>query len=133
MDHYQVPGWRCLHRHFFVTQLSHLFCARVRQAYDDPAGEQPGRLTVEQVRSAMNTWLSSVDLKPAARQDRYEQELKNQRYHQRRGQQARKSHTKTRIARLHELGIDVDQIKSCITERNANAISCFPSKVYGHD
>jgi SRSO17 transposase len=115
MDHYQVRGWRCVHRHFFVTQLSQLFCARVRQAYDDPGSEQSDRLTIEQVRSATNTWLSAVDLKPAARRERYEQELKNQRYHQRRNKQARKSHTKTRIIRLHALGIEVDRIKPCIT------------------
>ena len=133
MDHYQVRGWRCLHRHFFVTQLSHLFCARMRQQYDDPTSEQPDRLTVERVRSAMNTWLSSVDLKPATRRDRYKQELAKQRYYQRRNQQARKSHTKTRITRLHELGIDVDRIKSCITEHHDNAIMCFPSKVYSHE
>ena len=115
MDHYQVRGWRCLHRHFFLTQASHLFCARVRQEYDAPGGEQPDRLTAEQIRGATNTWLSAADLKPAARQERYENELKNQRYHQRRNRQARKSHTKTRIARLHALGIDVNKIKSCIT------------------
>ena len=115
MDHYQVRGWRALHRHFFLTQASHLFCARVRQEYDNPGSEQPDRLTVEQVRSATNTWLSAADLKPAARQERYETELKNQRYHQRRNRQARKSHTKTKIARLNALGIDVNKIKSCIT------------------
>jgi SRSO17 transposase len=114
MDHYQVRGWRSLHRHFFVTQLSHLFCARMRQKYDHPAGEQLDRLTVEQVRGAINTWLRSVDLKPAARRQSYEQELRNQHYHQRRGRQARTSHVKTRIARLRALGIDPDKIKSCI-------------------
>jgi len=56
-DHYQVRGWRCVHRHCFVTQLNH----------------------------------------------------------QRRNKQSRVSHTKTRIASLAELGIDVDHIKSCIT------------------
>jgi SRSO17 transposase len=115
MDHYQVRGWRSLHRHFFVTQLSHLFCARVRRKYDHPAGEQLDRLTVEQVRGAMNTWLRAADLKPAARRQCYEQELKKQHYHQRRNQQARMSHTQARIARLHALGINPDKIKSCIT------------------
>jgi SRSO17 transposase len=115
MDHYQVRGWRSLHRHFFVTQLSHLFCARVRHKYDHPAGEQLDRLTVEQVRSAINTWLRSVDLKPAARRECYQKELNNQDYHQRRSRQARVSHAKTRIVRLHALGIDPAKIKSCLT------------------
>jgi len=117
MDHYQVRGWRCLHRHFFLTQVSHLFCARVRQQYDAPNSEHADRLTVEQVRSAMNTWLAAADLKPAKRKERYEQELKNQRYHQGRNQQSRKSHTKTRITRLSALGIDVNKIKSCVTQQ----------------
>ena len=56
MDHYQVRGWRCLHRHFYLTQASYLFCARIRQQYDTSDG-QADRLTIEQVRSAMSTWL----------------------------------------------------------------------------
>lgn len=115
LDHYQVRGWRCVHRHFYVTQLSHLFCARVRQQDDDPGGEPFNRLTIEQVRSAMNTWLDSVDLKPAARKQRYQEELEKQHYHQRRNAQARKSHTKTRIEQLHAMGIDPDRIRSCLT------------------
>ncbi len=114
MDHYEVRGWRSVHRHFYLTQLSQLFCARVRQKYDKQADPQVDRLTVEQVRSATNIWLSTADLKPAARQHRYETELKKQRYHQRRNKQARTSHTQTRIDRLGDLGIDVDRIKSCI-------------------
>ena len=117
LDHYQARGWRCVHRHFYLTQLGHLFCARMRQEYDDPQGEPSDRLTVEQVRSAVNTWLQAADLKPAARQARYEQELEKQHYYQRRNEQARKSHTKTRIARLDALGVNVDGIKSCIDRR----------------
>jgi len=116
MDHYEVRGWRCIHRHFYVTQLSHLFCARVRQEYDRSEGNSPDRLTLEQVRSAINCWLCVADLKPDIRQDRYQRELDKQTYYQRRNAQARKSHTKTRIATLRELGIDVDKIKSCILE-----------------
>lgn len=118
MDHYEVRGWRCVHRHFYLTQLSHLFCARVRQEYDHPASGPFDRLTIEQVRSALNTWLSAAHLPPAQRQAVYEQELEKQRYYQRRNQQARRSHTKTRIRRLRALGIDADQIKSCIPQRS---------------
>lgn len=114
MDHYEVRGWRCVHRHFYVTQLSQLFCARVRQEYDEPVGDQLDRLSVEQVRSAINTWLSTVDLPSAKRQERYEEELEKQHYYQRRNQRARQSHTKTSIRQLIALGIEVDPIKSCI-------------------
>ena len=114
MDQYQVRGWRCLHRHFYLTQASYLFCARIRQQCDTSGGEQPDRLTIEQVRSATNTYLSAADLKPAARRKRYEKDQEKQRYHQQRNRQAGKSHTKTKIIRLTALGIDVNQIKSCI-------------------
>jgi SRSO17 transposase len=114
MDHYEVRGWRCIHRHFYLTQLSHLFCARVRQEYNPSDGQPPARLTVEQVRSAMNIWLSTADLKVAVREERYRQELQKQGYYQRRNAQARTSHTKTRIVTLYALGIYIDQIKSCI-------------------
>jgi hypothetical protein len=121
LDHYEVRGWRCVHRHFYVTQLSHLFCARVRLEYDTSSEEQLDRITVEQVRSAMHVWLDTADLPPAARRQRFAEELQKQRYYQRRNQQARKSHTNTRLARLHALGIDITQIKSqgdCATMGN---------------
>lgn len=114
MDHYQVRGWRCLHRHFYVTQLSHLFCARVRQEYDDATTDGPDRISVEQVRSATDVWLDAVDLTPSARNARYEAEIRKQAYYQRRNKQARKSHTKTKVKKLKDKGIDPDKIKSCI-------------------
>ncbi len=116
LDHYEVRGWRCVHRHFYVTQLSHLFCARVRQEYDNSSGDQAERLTVEQVKSAMNVWLDAVELPPSARRQRFEEELEKQQYHQRRNWQSRASHTKTRLARLTALGIDVTRIKSCFPD-----------------
>ena len=76
--------------------------------------DQVDRISVEQVRSAMNVWLDTADLPPSPRHQRFEEELEKQQYYQRRSKQARKSHTKTRIKRLADIGIDVDQIKSCI-------------------
>jgi len=114
LDHYEVRGWRCVHRHFYVTQLSQLFCARVRQQYEQTSGQSPDRLTVEQVRSAMNAWLEAAALPAAARRKRLQAELNQQQYYQRRNQHARTSHTKTRIIHLQALGIDEDKIKSCI-------------------
>lgn len=112
MDHYQVRGWRCLHRHFYITQLSQLFCARVRQKH--ASTPQVGRLTVEQVRDAMNGWLDAADLSRAARKRRYEKALNKMRYYQRRNEQARKSHTKTRHQQLEALRIDVSELECCI-------------------
>ena len=116
LDHYEVRGWRCVHRHFYVTQLSHLFCARVRQEYDDSSDEEADRISVEQVRSAMHGYLDVVDLPAAARKKRFEGELYKQQYYQRRNRQARKSHTKTRLAQFAALGIDVSRIKSCLPD-----------------
>lgn len=119
LDHYEVRGWRCVHRHFYVTQLSHLFCARVRQDYDKAATDPIDRISVEQVRDAMNVWLETADLSPATRRRRLQAELEKQQYHQRRNKQARASHTKTRIERLSALGINPATIKSCVSNRGA--------------
>ena len=110
LDHYEARGWRCVHRHFHLTQLSHLFCARMRQKFDPRETEDDSleHLTTEQVRRAMNTRLESI-----AATARLQKELDTQQYDQRRNRQALLSHTKTRIAKLKSLGIDVDQIKSC--------------------
>lgn len=118
LDHYEVRGWQCVHRHFYITQLSHLFCARVRQEYDESSAATVDRLSVEQVRSAMNVWLQTTNLPPAIRRQRFQEELNKQQYYQRRNRQARQSHTKTRLARLAALGIDVERIKSCLPQRD---------------
>lgn len=113
MDHFQVRGWRCVHRHYYITQLSQLFCARVRQEYEQEQGDTESRLTIEQVRGAACVHLEAASLTPTARRERYQQELDKIDYHQRRNRQACKSHTKTRINRLLQLGIDVDQLPTC--------------------
>lgn len=114
LDHYEVRGWRCVHRHFYVTQLSHLFCARIRQEYDQSADRKVDRITVEQICSAMNVWLETVDLPRTTRRERFTDELDKQQYYQSRNRQARKSHIKTRREQLARLGIDPDRIKSCL-------------------
>ena len=115
LDHYEVRGWRCVHRHFYLTQLSHLFCARTRQKFAAEVlpEDRLEQLTTEQVRRAMNVWLGTFDqdLTPTGRLKR---EQEKQDYYQRRNRQARLSHTKTRRERLAALGIDPDRIKSCV-------------------
>lgn len=115
LDHYEVRGWRCVHRHFYLVQLSHLFCARIREKFDaEMTREDPlEHLTTEQVRRAVNTWLRVASLR-LTKTELLEKELAKQQYHQKRNAQAQRSHTKTREARLKELSIDVDRIKSCV-------------------
>jgi hypothetical protein len=55
----------------------------------------------------MNAWLEAA----AKQLTKLEQELIKQRYYQRRNAQARRSHTKTRKARLKCLGIDAERAK----------------------
>ena len=113
MDHFEVRGWRCIHRHYYVTALSFLFCSRIRQSLDK---DQTGELTVEQVRRSVNAYLTHQYLPTPLRDDALEKEQADQRYYQRRNAQAKKSHTKTRIELYLNLGIDVDKIKSCIIQ-----------------
>ena len=115
LDHYEVRGWRCLHRHFYLTQLTHLFCARMRQKFDDATRHDDPleHLTTEQVRRAMNVWMEAAQGR-LTQEARLQRELAKQQYYQRRNAQARRSHAKTRKAHLRSLGIDADRIKSCI-------------------
>jgi len=115
MDHFEVRGWRCIHRHWYVTQMSFLFASRLRLKWDDLEETDPlKKLTIEQVRSPVNTYLENWDLPPPQRTERFQTELKRQSYHQKRNAQAAKSHTKTRRQLYDELGIDIERIKSCI-------------------
>ena len=77
---------------------------------DDPLEQ----LTMEQVRRAINVWLQTAAPR-LSKTERLEKELAKQQYYQRRAAQARRSHTKTRKARLKALGIDADRIKSCVS------------------
>jgi len=111
LDHFEVRGWRCIHRHYYVTGLSFLLCSRLRQTLDK---QDERKLTVEQVRRSLNTWLQNRDLAQPLRDERFRKQLDDQSYYQRRNAQAIKSHTKTRIKLYLSLGIHVDKIKSCV-------------------
>ena len=113
LDHFECRGWRCIHRHLFITILSQLFCARVRQQLS-PSENVLSRelLTTEQVRRAANVVVDSMTYPPRTRERLYREESARQSYHARRNAQASKSHRKKRRKRLVELGIDPDKIKS---------------------
>ena len=40
MDHFEVRGWRAIHRHLYITQLSHLFCVRAHQTLREKKDRQ---------------------------------------------------------------------------------------------
>lgn len=63
---------------------------------------------------AGSAWVSAQFVHSAARRDIYRRVAKKIAYHQEHNRQARIFHTRTTIARLLAMGIDVDQIPSCI-------------------
>ncbi len=112
-DHFECRGWRCVRRHFCITILSQLFCARVRQQLCPSAVVIDGELlTMEQVRRAIDVYLDTMDLPKPDRQRRHQEELARQRYHQARNAAASRSNWKTRLTEFDTLGIDIDRIKS---------------------
>ena len=71
-------------------------------------------LTVEQVRRAADVWIAACDLPRSMREQAYRRAAERIAYYQHRNQQARLSHTRKTIRRLRELGIEPDQLKSCL-------------------
>jgi SRSO17 transposase len=117
LDHYECRGWQCIHRHLYVTILSGLFCARVRQQLSPADDVESGELlTVEQVRRAADVFVASLDLPPRCRKQRYQAEANRQRYHAQRNAQAAQSHRKTRHRQLRDLGINPESIKSVLPQ-----------------
>lgn len=118
LDHFECRGWRCIHRHLYVTILSGLFCARVRQKLSASKLVTSGELlSMEQVRRAANVFIDSMHLPPKPRQTVYEKEISNQQYYAQRNATAAKSHHKRRLKQLKEIGIDPDKIKT-VTQKS---------------
>ena len=112
LDHFECRSWHGIHRHLYVTILSHLFCARVREKFSQSDEVTTGELlTTEQVRRAMNIYLEGASL-PRSRTHLYRDELARQEYYQHRNATAAKSHRKKRRRQLEALGINPDSIKS---------------------
>jgi SRSO17 transposase len=114
LDHFECRSWHGIHRHLYVTILSHLFCARVREKFSPSDEVTTGELlTTEQVRRAMNIYLEGVGL-PSSRTQLYRDELDRQKYYQQRNTAAARSHQKKRRKLLQALGIDPESIKSLL-------------------
>lgn len=114
-DHFECRAWHCVHRHLFVTILSQLFCAQVRyRLCRSELVTDAERLTLEQVRHAMDTFIDSMDLPRRSRYKRYQAESDRINYHQYRNASASRSHWKAALQRYKQLGIDPRTIKSII-------------------
>lgn len=112
-DHFECRGWGCVHRHFIVTILAQLFCARVRhQLCRTEIVTSAERLALEQVRRAADVFIASLDLPPRSRSERNRAESDRIHYHQIRNADASRSHRKRRIASYRSMGIDPDRVKA---------------------
>ncbi len=119
-DHFECRGYRCIHRHLFMSILSQLFCARVRQQLSPDEDVLSGELlTMEQVRRAAAVHVGCSHLSPRIRRQIYRAECDRQAYYAARNAQACNSHRKTRRKQLAELGIDPEKIKS-VPPKNAH-------------
>ena len=109
MDHFQ--GWRYpgLLRHLIISAVSLLFLSRARQELLESYPE----LTVSQVYQATSAIVQSWWLTPTDAERLIEATAYRLTYYQRRNAQARESHTRTRIAKLASIGIDVAAMKQC--------------------
>ncbi len=68
---------------------------------------------MEMVRSAASAVVEASGLPASAQQTIYQRQAETIAYHLRRNQAARKSHTKTKLRRLHAMEIDVETLPSC--------------------
>ena len=66
---------------------------------------------------AASAWVEAQSLHSAARRGIYQEAARLIAYEQEHNRQARICHTRTRIAKLLAMGIDVDLLPSCIPER----------------
>lgn len=111
MDHFEVRGWRCIHRHYYVTALTQLFCNRLKESWNNlPTTAFELMLTIEQIRQATAAYL---DAQEPAHNGPIQRAIRATAYYQLRNATARKSHAKTRKKLLTNEGIDIDAIKSC--------------------
>lgn len=113
LDHFECRSWKCIHRHYFVTLLGHLFCAHTRKKLSKTENvTSDDYLTVEQVRRAVNANLEATTDPPRVRASKYRAEYDIQSYYRKRNASATKSHRKKCRTALKALGINIETIKS---------------------
>jgi SRSO17 transposase len=109
LDHFEGRGYPGLMRHLILSAVSLLFLARERESL---LGEYP-ELTVSQVRQAASAMIQSWWLPPKAAEELINNTAYKIQYYQKRNRQARESHTKTRLRKLQEMGIDLTTTNRC--------------------
>ncbi len=109
LDHFEGRGYPGLMRHLILSAVSLLFLARER---DSLLGEYP-ELTISQVRQATSAMIQSCWLPPTVAAELINNTAYRLEYYQKRNLHARQSHTKTRIRKLQELGVNLTQTRRC--------------------
>ncbi len=71
-------------------------------------------LTIEQVRLAASAWITAQQIRPLVQYQFFQRTVDVITYHQNRNRDSRVSHWKTSIKKLKALGIDINEIQTCI-------------------
>lgn len=109
LNQFEGRSYPGLMRHLILSAVSLLFLARMRETFLTWYPE----LTVSQMKQAMSALIDSMFLTPASAQRVLDLAARKLTYYQRRNEQARKSHTKTRNRKLAEIGVDLSTIQKC--------------------
>ena len=115
MDHFEVRSWRAIYRHFYISQLSQLFCARLHQ-------ELREKNSTQSVSDRGTGSLCSVSvgigsgLPRSAQNQAFHQAAGIIQYRQSRNRQAREHHARRKRERLRAMGIEVQKLRCCIQD-----------------
>jgi SRSO17 transposase len=109
MDHYEGRTYRGWRRHLALTSVSVLFLSEQRQRLRE---QETSEFTLEQVKQVIEVQLDP-EMPRAEVRRQLGKVLMRIEYHQRRNATARKSHAKTKRAKLAKAGVDLRAARCC--------------------
>ena len=108
-DHFEGRSYPGFMRHILLSAVALLFLSQCRQELLPKLPE----LTISQVRQATSALIESWWLPKISPTSLIDDASFRIDYYQNRNAQARKSHTKTRVAKLEKEGVDMQSTKKC--------------------